>query len=51
MSGSAYPCHKCKVQNWVKDISEDGVCNKCEREAGILAELAIDSYLADIRGE
>lgn len=51
MSGSVYPCEKCNAQTWVKDISEDGVCNKCEREAGILAELAIDSHLADMRGE
>lgn len=51
MSGSVYPCEKCKVQNWVVDINEEGVCIKCAKEADILAELAIDTYLADIMGE
>ena len=51
MSGSVYPCEKCKVQNWVIDINEEGVCTKCAKEADILSELAIDTYLADIRGE
>ena len=51
MSGSVYPCEKCGVQNWVVDINEEGVCTKCAKEADILSELAIDTYLADIRGE
>ena len=40
MSGSVYPCEKCKVQNWVTDINDEGVCVKCSDKWATVAEPA-----------